>query len=254
MNSENASSIPPEKSKFKKQWKSQSARTGDSVKKLTEGVDLLKPFAQKYPGESLHRTDIPYRIRALLRSQAPPNLPRCPMALLHSITAALFERTFRYEQGAQVNLEDVWKKLMASAKTANLIFVEQINNEENRKAFFWQIAGHAESYPHPLKEKDVCIVQIVRGPRNGKLIPCFEIDGKLREIPEENPGPWWPVFLCLGDYWKEEPVFNYTVANMSLTWPSQAFEEVLKMSFWEPSKKTLQALEKLPRKNRQQRR
>ena len=41
MNSENNSLNQPEKSKFKKLWKSQSAGTGDSRKKLESGVEQL---------------------------------------------------------------------------------------------------------------------------------------------------------------------------------------------------------------------
>jgi hypothetical protein len=164
-----------------KNWKTQAQRTADSVKKLKKGIDLLTPFVQAYPGETIHRTEIPYRVYAMM--QGVQCRSRNPKHLLHFITTAFFETAFKYDMGKQIVLAEAWKKLMQTVGRADTGLVRQWNNEESRDNFFWQIAGHAESYPHPCRHKPISIVRVTSGPRKGKLVPCYELKGKYVPLP-----------------------------------------------------------------------
>jgi hypothetical protein len=243
--------MQPESNKPKKpltkNWKSQAQRTADSVKKLKKGVDLLTPWAQAHPGETIHRTEIPYRIYAML--QGVQGQSRNPKDTLHSIARAFFETAFEYDMGQHIILEDAWGKLMQSVEKADGNLVHQLNNEESRNIFFWQVAGHTETYPHSFRHKPISIVRVIRGPRKGKLVPCYEVNGEFIPLPNGGEPPF-PFFRCLGSHWNGKPVFNHTVVNMSLSWPCQAFEDALKMLLWEPSKKTLDALERRRKRKR----
>lgn len=243
--------MQPESNKPKKSltknWKSQAQRTADSVKKLKKGVDLLTPWAQAQPGETIHRTEIPYRIYTIL--QGVRHQSRSPEDALHSITTAFFETAFKYDVGQHIVLEDAWGKLLQSVEKVDAKLLHQLNDEKRRNAFFWQIAGHTESYPHSFRHKPILIVRVTRGSRKGKLVPCYEVNGKF--IPLPNGGaPLFPFFRCLGSHWNGKSVFRHTVVNMSLSWPCQEFEYALKMLLWEPSKKTLDALERRRKRKR----
>jgi hypothetical protein len=133
----------PKKS-LTKNWKSQAQRTADSVKKLKKGVDLLMPWAQAHPGEKIHRTEVPYRVYAML--QGVKGRSRNPKHVLHFITTAFFETAFAHAPGHQIVLDEAWQKLVQSVGRADGELARRLSNEESRDKFFRQIAGHAESY------------------------------------------------------------------------------------------------------------
>jgi hypothetical protein len=243
--------VEPKKSAIKN-WKSQAKRTADSNNKLKRGLDQLAPLVKRYPDEKLHRTEVPYR--AAVRLQGLNDPLRSPKSILHSITAYFCEIALRPKEGERVNLTVAWEKLLRRVMLTKPDLMAKLNNEACRDAFFWQIAGYAESYPHPFRNAPVLTFLRKRGLHKGKLFHCFALeDGTLFGIPKRWQ-PNWPFFLCLGDRWNRKPVFDYTVANMELSWPCRDFNNALKRALWEPSKKTLERLAKRQKEKRSRRR
>ena len=214
--------------------KSQSQRTGESRQKLERGVEQLRPWAQKHPDEKLCRTDIPSRIRS--RLEGTDIRTAHPSVMLHLITAVLFETALRYEIGERVCLEDAWKKLMQLVARLKPRIANQLNDCRYRDAFIWQIAGHIETWSYLLDPIDkVLIMERTRGARKGQREEWAKLkDGEVIKPPKAWLRPVWPKFLCLGEKWRGRPVFNYTVANMSLEWPCKELEPALKLTLWEP--------------------
>jgi hypothetical protein len=217
-----------------KNWVPQAKRTADSVKKLKKGVDQLKPWAVPPWGKQPHRTEIPTRILPILRGLK--RRPTSREAILHALTASLFENAFSHAPGSKINLGDAWQQVLYRFQHLRPDVVQWLNSSESKSAFIWQIAGHLNAFSHPFKDNtsEVFIVQMTRGPRKGESVPCtLSFDGNLIEIPQDWQ-PDWPIFLCAGDYWQQQPVCHYTVVNMSFSWPCPAVEEILKIILWEP--------------------
>jgi hypothetical protein len=217
-----------------KNWKSQTKRTADPIKKLKDGVDAQKSWARLPWGKKLHRTDIPWRVLPILREIKRRSLPR--EAILHSLTTLIFDHAFSHAPGRSVNLEEAWQKIIVRFQRLRPGVVHYLNNSESRSAFFWQIAGHVEGFCAPVNQviKQIVICRVKRGRSKGKLVPFYELEnGSIVPIPK-HPQPDWPVFLVLGDYWSHEPICHWTVANMKFKWPCPAVERLIPPLFWEP--------------------
>jgi hypothetical protein len=233
MNTDPQQPDPPKKF-VTKNWKSQAKRTADSVKKLNRGVDKLKPWARKPWGNEPNRTDVPYRILPILLGLKRRAVPR--ESIVHSLTASLFEEAFRPAPGRTVNLEDVWQKVITRLQKLSPDVVEWLNHTEHKNAFLWQIAGHVEEYSRPIRGifKHVYIFAVAKGPRKGQRVQIAELeDGSRVELPKDWQ-PDWPNILSVGAYWRENPICNCTVANMSFLWPCPTVEQIWSSILWEP--------------------
>jgi hypothetical protein len=224
----------PPKKPVTKNWVPQAKRTADSVKKLKKGVDQLKPWATVPGQKEPYRTEIPARILPILCG-----LKRRPVphdAIIHALTATLFEHCFKLAPGCKIELEVAWQKVISRLQQLRPDVVQWLNSEVHRSAFFWQIAGHVDSYFDPLKAAttQVLIVQAKRGLRKGELVQVLELhNGSMWELSADWY-PDWPTFLFVGDYWGQEPAYHRMVVNMSFSWPCPAVEQILKIILWEP--------------------
>ena len=217
-----------------KNWQSQAQRTAASIKKLKSGVDALRPIVDQPFGKPLPRTEIPYRALHLLRGVKHGSLP--PDAILHTLTAAIFEHAFIYASGSMVSLGAAWTAVISRFQELRPDVVQWLNRSDNKSAFIWQIAGHLDAFSRPALNLlgPVVACKSKTGPRKGQIVHYFHLpDGSFAEIPK-NWEPDWPQFLVPGDYWRKHPITAYTVANVSFSWPCPRVDAILKTLLWQP--------------------
>jgi len=204
MQSESNGQSGPQKPRTKN-WVSQSERTSKSNKKLLNSVDQLKHLVERYPGEKIHRTDVPSRAFQLIKSK---DEGWATKANLHVLIHLFRTVALRYKVGAEVELEAAWKGFLKILAEAGLSWVRDWNNEAHRQVFFWQLAGHVSSTILPIPE------EILKNGRsqspNG--VWGYVIDQQFIAHPKDRLPV--PTFLCPGDTWDGNVVLSYTVKNM----------------------------------------
>jgi len=189
--------LPGRKSPQRRIGVTQSKRTAKSNKKTLAGIDQLKPLIERFPGEKVHRTDVPDRIRTLLASKGRDGNSK---KTVHEFTIMFREIAFRYELGQEVDLETVWKEILPIVAELASDLAHSWNNDEHRNIFIWQTVGHILS---PSSMPGIAY----QGDAAGYLDA-----GKFVPFPDDNPGV--PRFLCPGDTWCGKEVFSHIVKNM----------------------------------------